>query len=304
MSCALHVEIMATSQQADAETRGKINTLRTLLQEPSNGDRVGPLVTALLARDVDIHAKMLTDLGNRVKQIGETLGNDSEHTGRIAERIHNIEQDAMSLRQLIQASEQRDIGTKADLYQLNTRLTEAIKHSHTEMTGFEQSLQVVREVMEKQQQADNGVVETLGTLGQHMTSLQCVVHELKNGLEKLSFNTPTTKSIEKLVERMTKCFDQNSNDARDIKLSLAAIGNQVDTQESLACGSPVEGYIDQSAIDGRTPVHSPKSQGESYLMEFGLATIVPFYADTDRPTKTEAPQPPGLACYHRVPHDL
>ncbi|KAI1430093.1 hypothetical protein F5Y12DRAFT_222125 [Xylaria sp. FL1777] len=253
---------MSPSQQDDAEACARITKLRDLLQKPSSADKVRPLVAALLAQKVDIHEKMLTDLGTRAKQMEENISNESEHTIHITKQVHNIEQDVMSLRQLIQTNEQRDTESGADLHQLDVRLTEAIKQNHTETIGLEQSIQVIGEAMEKQQEAANGVVESLRNLGQHMTSLKRDFHELKNGIEKVPFSTTITRSIAKLEERMMEYFDRNSNDAGNTLMSPEIIKNQLDTHEKLACGSPAQDAIDQPTIDDRSPSDSPTSQGQ------------------------------------------
>lgn len=241
---------MPPAQQPSTDAAHKAAMLRGLLQQPSNKHNVAPLVAAITARVVDIHEKMLTDLGSKVQQLERSRANESEHTARVLEQTHNIEQDVKSLRELIQADRQRNTDTGPDPDQLKVDLIEAINQHSAEMTGFGRRLQITQEAVEGQQHTTNRVKEILDSFGQRNESLQCDIGRLKGSLEKVPFAAPIVERIAKIEEKMVKCFDQSSRDAEIIKLSLAAIKQNLGPREALehAMDQPTN---DTNTLDGR-----------------------------------------------------
>ncbi|KAI0451468.1 hypothetical protein F5B21DRAFT_487171 [Xylaria acuta] len=247
---------MPPAQRPSTETSRNVAMLRGFLQQSGSKHRVAPLVAAIMARDVDIHERMLTDLGNRMQQMEKGLSGRSEHTTRVLERMQHVEQDAKSLRELIQADGQRNIDARLDPDQLKAELTEAINQHSTEITSVGQRLQTIQEAIKGQQQTANQVKEILDTFGKRIESLQSDISGLKDGIDKVPFAAPITERIAKLEERIVKCLDQNSNDAEITKLSLAAVKMNPDPQEEL------EHVTDQPTNDTHIPGDCPTGQSE------------------------------------------
>ncbi|RYC58551.1 hypothetical protein CHU98_g7657 [Xylaria longipes] len=217
---------MPPAQQPSIKTGRKAAVLRELLQQPSSKHSVAPLVAAIMARDVDIHERMLTDLGNRVQQMEGSLSSESGHTRRLLEQMQHIEENAKSLKELIQADRQRNIDARPDADQLKVVLTEALNQHFAEITGVGQHLETIQEAIEGQQQATNQVKGILNAFGQRIDSLECGISGLKDYLEKVPFAAP-------IIERIVKLKNQTSKDAEIIKLSLAAMKTNPDPQEEL-----------------------------------------------------------------------
>ncbi|KAI0523699.1 hypothetical protein F5B22DRAFT_642801 [Xylaria bambusicola] len=211
---------MPSSQQADTERPRKVAMLAELIQEPRNEKRIGPLVTMLLARNVDTHSKELIGLGDELKK---TRDNELQHHERIAERILGIEHDAASLRQLVEAKNLEPSDTKAILQQLSSLLTETIKENRQN----DEIYQIVRELVTGQQQTTSEIREALKKQEQLLGNLSYNIAELKGGLEGVSFDTERIRgSIVKLEETIQKR-------SKIVNLSLAATANQLDTTEQL-----------------------------------------------------------------------
>ncbi|KAI1150214.1 hypothetical protein F4825DRAFT_452690 [Nemania diffusa] len=237
---------MPPTKQPSAETNYKVATLRAFLQQPNCRQRVAPLVTALMARDVDFHERLLTDLRNRVQKIGDGLDSESEHAGQVLERINNIEQDAKGLRQLVQGDEQRAIEARADYDQLKAELTDAIAQLSAEMTSLGSHLQVIEGAIDGQRQTATGVKETLDTTAQIIGGLQADINVLKGSIENMPFATQVSEVIEKLEEKIRESFDRSSETIEHLTLSLPTIKNNMDIHEDSAYGRPVQGAIDKS----------------------------------------------------------
>lgn len=223
---------MPSAHEPSAEACRKIATLRGLLQQQISRQRVAPLVTVLMARDVDIHGRMLSDLRNKVKLMEENLGSESEHSGRVVGRMHDIERDAKDLRQLIQADEQRDIDARADHDQLRVELTDAIKQISADMSSLGNHLRIIEGAIQGQQQATNEVKEIIDTAGQRIVGLQGGINELKDGFDAMPVATPITECIAKLKEKMANCVDRGLKNAENIKNFLAAITTKLDLHEN------------------------------------------------------------------------
>ncbi|KAI1431707.1 hypothetical protein GGR50DRAFT_43873 [Xylaria sp. CBS 124048] len=187
---------MTRPEPPNTDTHQRIARLRELLKQPSSKDRVAPLVTALMARDVDLHERMLTDLANRVQQIEAST--QSEDTGRLLERMQNIEEDAKSLRQLITEVGQSVTETKADQRQLQVELTNAIDQNRARIVDAEQQLEAIGEKTEERLKTNAEIMEILGAMAKNRQRLQRNVDEIKNALEGMQ---PTPVS-----EKMTKVF--------------------------------------------------------------------------------------------------
>ncbi|KAI1824518.1 hypothetical protein F4861DRAFT_505973 [Xylaria intraflava] len=198
---------MTPTQQSSTDTRQKIVRLQELLKQPSSKDRVAPLVTALMARDVDLHERMLTDLSKKVQQIEATTR--SEKTGRLLERMHNVEQDAKSLRQLITAVDQSVTETKAGQDQLKAELTTVINQNCARIADAEQHLKTIGEMMEQRQQTNSEIMEFLRAMTRNRQSLRRNIDDIQNGLQGMR-STPIKKSITKLIELMAEYLDQTS----------------------------------------------------------------------------------------------
>ncbi|KAI1736896.1 hypothetical protein F4680DRAFT_468787 [Xylaria scruposa] len=221
---------MPPVQQPGTETGGKVSVLRGLLQQPSSKQTVAPFVSAIMARDVDIHERMLADLRDRVQQMEGSLGSESKHTSRLLERMQHIEQDAKSLQELVKEDREKDIDAKFDPDQLKDVLSEAINQHFTEITTVGQHLQTIQEAMEEQGRITNRVKETLDTFGQRTESLQWNISGLKDSLEKVLLPAPIIERIAMLEERMVKYLDRGSKDAEIIKRSLAIVETNQDPQ--------------------------------------------------------------------------
>ncbi|GAP87370.2 hypothetical protein SAMD00023353_2700410 [Rosellinia necatrix] len=227
---------MSLTQQTGTEASHKVAALRGLLENPSIKPRIAPLVTLLMARDVDIHGKMLADLGSRVEQMKGSLDEESEHASRVSQRLHDIQQDANALRQIIQQDGRGDPDIGVDPEKLKFALTEAIKQNSTEVTRIGQRIMAVEKLIERQQQSSNGIKGILDTVGQGMESLQRDLNDLKHGFKEIPSTAPILQDMSILEGRVERCLDQSSKDAEDIKLSLAAITTQPGYDENLARG--------------------------------------------------------------------
>ncbi|KAI1277141.1 hypothetical protein F5Y07DRAFT_114233 [Xylaria sp. FL0933] len=267
---------MAPSEEPDVELHSKVHELRDLLQKPSNADKIGPLVTALLARKVDIHAKMLTGLRDKLKNMEEALSTGSEHTSRVAERMNNIEQDVIRLQKLVQSNEQDDGAIKADLHQLSIRLTETIKQNSMETANFEKNLQLVREAIEERERAAKDVMGSLLAQEQHIAGLGQDIHELANGVQKLSSNAP---GIEAIVQKITSTAElgmnylqRDSSATRDIGLSAAAhedpeYGHAAKDEGSNSIEKQTSSYFETSQADQAKP-KTPEEEDWPAITEF------------------------------------
>ncbi|KAK5624746.1 hypothetical protein RRF57_000462 [Xylaria bambusicola] len=247
---------MSSSQKGDIERLRKVAMLAELIQEPRNERRIGPLVTMLLARNVDIYSKKLTGLGDELKK---TRDSEFEHHERIAERILSIEQDVASLRQLVEANDLGPSDIKTVLQQLSSLLTEVIKHN----SQNDESYQAVRELVTGQQKTSNEIMEALKKQEQLLGTLSCDIAELKFGLEGVLFNTEYIRGpIVKLEEAIQKR-------SKIINLTLAATGIQLDTTEQLdipeeiGWESPAGRNTKQFAINGCAPGPFLISRSES-----------------------------------------
>ncbi|KAI0974362.1 hypothetical protein F4678DRAFT_486221 [Xylaria arbuscula] len=238
----------------------KVADLRQLLQKSSNEDKVGPLVTALLAGKVDSHARMLADLANTLKKWEEIIGNKPEHRIYVAERIDKIEQDVLGLQQLIQSSPQKDIATKADVHRLGARLTEASELSHSKTHDFEECLQLIRARIEGLTRAANEVAEFKRATENTIASVLRDVHKWKGAVEKVTSDTPILKRVVGNVNRAMELLDQTSDGAGNVRLSLTAIGYQQDTHNNLARGRLAESELERSGIHSDPPHNSSASQ--------------------------------------------
>lgn len=236
---------MSSAQPHDADVSHKVATLRELVEHPSSRSRLAPLVTLLMARNVDIHGKMLTDLSNRMQQMKEGLNNDSKHTSRVLERMQRIEQDAKALQQLVQVGVQRDMEAKTNEDQLRAALNEAMEQNTIQMASIGQRLKAVEEQIERQQHSDNGTKAALDTAGQCMKSLQCDIDKLRQGFEKIPPHSPVEQRVAELEERITTYFDQSSKNVEDINLSLASIETQMGSPNTLSGSQTVDNAVGQ-----------------------------------------------------------
>ncbi|KAI1299163.1 hypothetical protein F5Y03DRAFT_253277 [Xylaria venustula] len=232
----------------------KVADLRQLLQNPSNEDKVGPLVTALLAGKVDIHARMLADLAHDLKECRKIIGNP-EHRICVTERIDKIEQDMLGLQQFIQSSTEKDIATEADVHELNARLTEASRLNHSKADDHEKCLEIMRARMEGLERTVAEFAEFTRAKENAIASVRHDVYQLRDAVEKVTFDTPMLKPVTECVCRAMKFLDQVSDHAGDVKLSLTTIGNQ---QEILAGGRLAES---EPVTDSRILHNLSSSQG-------------------------------------------
>ncbi|KAJ8129971.1 hypothetical protein O1611_g3658 [Lasiodiplodia mahajangana] len=240
---------MPPSGQPTTEVSHKVAVLRGLLQQESNRPKVAPLVACLVARNVETHERMFTDLGNKLQKVQNGLSSESEHAIRISERLHNIEEDVKSLRQLIQRDE-KDIVAGADLDQLETKLADAVKQMSTQTANVKKRFQTIEGMIQEQQQTTAMMKETTA---QRIASVQRDINEFKHYLEKLLSTPPVLESIEKLEEKTANRFDQDPKGY--IKRCLETIATKVDLNEHPSCVRPVSGAMDQS-IDDKTHTSS------------------------------------------------
>ncbi|KAI1750923.1 hypothetical protein F4782DRAFT_548320 [Xylaria castorea] len=281
---------MPPVQQPSTKTDGKVSVLRGLLQQPNSKQTVAPFVAAIMARDVDIHERMLTDLRDRMQQMEGSLGSESKHTSRLLERMHHIEQDAKSLQELTKGDREKDIDAKPDPDQLKVVLCEAINQHSTEITSVGQRLQTIQEAMEAQNQTTNRVKEILDTFGQRTESLQSDISGLKDGLERVPLAAPVIERITKLEERMVKYLDQSSKDAEIIKRSLAAIKTNPDPQDKLdhAANLPIN---DTHSLGGCLSGQSKPSPEQPDLEEWpAIADFVTVYESFLESYKSKKPE--------------
>lgn len=215
-----------------------------------------------MARDVDIHGRMLSDLRNKMKRMEESLGSESEHSGRVVERMHDIERDAKDLRQLIQADEQRDIDARADHDQLKTELTDAIRQISADMSSLGNHLRIIEAAVEGQKQATNDVKGIIDTAGQRIAGLQGGINELKNGFEAMPVAVPITECIARLKEKMVNCVDRGLKNAEDIKNFMAAMTAKLDLHDNALDGHHIKDAMDQLNNDTRTLSQSTTSQSK------------------------------------------
>ncbi|KAI0114047.1 hypothetical protein GGR51DRAFT_476083 [Nemania sp. FL0031] len=232
---------MPPPDQLSTEISHRVAALREFLQQESSRPRVAPLVASLIARNVETHEKMLTDLGNKVRKMEDDLSSGSEHAGRISERVHDIEQDAKSLRQLIHGDEKRCIKTKADLDKLQDKLTDAVTQISTEMANVEKHLQIIESVIQGQKQT---AVNATETTAQHIASVQRDINEFKRYLDKLPPTSPVLESIAKLEEKMANYFD--TDPTANVKRYLETATTKLGINENPAPPYLLSGTIDQS----------------------------------------------------------
>ncbi|RWA12194.1 hypothetical protein EKO27_g2880 [Xylaria grammica] len=269
---------MSSSQKASAATSDNVAKLHKLLQRPESKDRIGPLMAAVMAQNIHIHTKTITDLDSKVQQI---RGSQSEQANHVSERIHEFQQDLMSLRELIPADKQIIKDIKADTDELKDEIAEAMKQCHVESARIEQGLKVVREMMEtrierdaeavceameREQQASKKIADNYKNMMQHMESLKHDVNGIKGAIEKKLSDPLITESIMKLEERVTRSVDQISTTRKeigDIKTSLAAIETKGGLG-NLVWGEPAGHDVpDQSTINDRALGHISNNQGKS-----------------------------------------
>ncbi|KAI0539953.1 hypothetical protein GGR58DRAFT_462585 [Xylaria digitata] len=248
---------MANSQQATVETSDNVAKLRKLILRQECKDRIGPLVTIILCRDVDNHAKLLTNLSDEVQQI---KGSQSEHASHVSKRIHETEQDLMNLRQLIAEKAQSNNDINVKVHQLQDRMTEIMEQELIDWTGFRQDLKVVIEAMGKEQQAFNGVADTFELMGQQVTSLRHDINEIKNAIKKGPSDLLSSELIEKLEKKITSTLDRIPKETEAFKIPPEAIQTERGLDGDLAPGKPSDDDIGQSITNDRTPEHSPNSQ--------------------------------------------
>ncbi|KAI1178831.1 hypothetical protein F4777DRAFT_63674 [Nemania sp. FL0916] len=251
---------MSPVQESSIDMSHKVTALRELLQTPSNRPRVAPLVTALMARDVDIHGRMLADLRDRIHQMEESCPDDSQHAEQISERIREIEQDAKGLRQLIQGENQRELEARMNHDQLKTELTEAIKQISAQMATVGDHFQILKDVIEGQVQTANGMKEALDTAGQRMIDVQIGMKDLKNGLENTAFATPIMELITKLEEKVVGCIDQSTKDADAIRHSLETIAAKPEYDGTPTNQCAMKDALHKPPSDDHAPALSPANQ--------------------------------------------
>ncbi|KAI0438789.1 hypothetical protein F4803DRAFT_554699 [Xylaria telfairii] len=293
---------MPPAQQPGTNAAHKAAMLRGLLQQPSKKHSVAPLVAAIMARAVDIHERMLTDLRSRVQQLEGNLSTESEHTARLLEQMRNIGKDAKILQELIQADRQRDIGAGPDPDQLKLDLTGALNQYSAEMTGFRRRIQIIQEAVEGQQHTTDQVKETLDSFGQPIKSLQRDIGELKGSLEKVPFTAPIVEWIEKLEEKIMKlnekqeermakleekilkCFDQSSMDAEIIKLYLAGPREEIEH----VTDQPTD---DTNTLDDRLTGQSQATSKQGSLEDWpAIVDFVTIYSNFLESYKSKRPE--------------
>ncbi|KAI0486531.1 hypothetical protein F4859DRAFT_373197 [Xylaria cf. heliscus] len=273
---------MLPAQQANGEARRRVAILRGLLQQLqqlSSKDNVAPLVAAITARDVDIHGRMLTDLGNTMRQIQSSLDSNSEHTARVREQMHRIDQDVKSLQELTQEDSQRGIDTRQDPDQLRAELAAAINQLATDTTRSRQPLQALQEAIEGLHQIISQQREIIDAFGQRIESLQCDISVVRDGLEKEPFATPVLERIAKIEEMIVRYFPRDSEDAETIKPSPSTIKTTPDHQGVL------EHPINQPINDTHALGGDPTSQIEPTPKQPNLAdwpAIVDFITTYER----------------------
>ncbi|KAI0401798.1 hypothetical protein F4802DRAFT_396194 [Xylaria palmicola] len=258
---------MPPDQQPDTATSHRVAVLRGLLQQPSSSGNIKPLVSALMARQVEIYGAMLTELGARVERTEGSISRECGDNSRVLERIQEIEQDARRLRQLIKADEQRGIDARASQDELQAQLSEFTQQSRSEIKTFEQQLQALQEVIEGHLQSTNGVKEILDTVGPRMKRLQQEINELKSRLEKVPLATTTVERLIELEERMANYFNNSLSDAETIKLFLARNeSNPYPSQEPKCghrCGHSIEQVTDRPTNNTPAPSHSQAGHGHT-----------------------------------------
>ncbi|TRX97553.1 hypothetical protein FHL15_001308 [Xylaria flabelliformis] len=302
---------MPPIQQPSTEASGKVSVLRELLQQPSSKQIVAPFVAAIMARDVDIHERMLADLRDRVQQmegglsneskhtsrllervqqVEGDLSNESKHTSRLLERMHLIEQDAKSLQELVKGDREKDIDARFDPDQLKVVLSEAINQHCTEITTVGQRLQTIQEIMEEQKQITNRVKEILDIFGQRTESLQGNISGLKDGLERVPLPAPIIERIAEFEERMVKYLDRSSKDAEIIKRSLAAVQTIQDPQggvDHTTC-QPIDN--NQSPSDYRSDQSKPSPKQPDLEEWPAIADFVTVYQRFLESYKSKKPE--------------
>ncbi|KAI1125939.1 hypothetical protein F5Y10DRAFT_294213 [Nemania abortiva] len=231
-------------QQPETETSRKVAALRGFLQKETSRTRVAPLVSSLIARNIDIHERMLTDLRNKFQQMKDSLSSESEHADRVSKRLQNIEHDVKSLRQLIQENGQRDVKDGANIDQVKTELVDAVQQVATKTTSLEKHLQTIEAAIEGQRQTTDGIKGNLDTTAQHIVVLQHDIEKLKSNPDKESVATSVLDSIAKLEEKIAKHFDQNSEP--DIKHYLETITTNLDLVKNSSYQCPINSKTGQS----------------------------------------------------------
>ncbi|KAI2638122.1 hypothetical protein GGS21DRAFT_509857 [Xylaria nigripes] len=242
--------MMTPPEPSNAEARQRIAKLRELLQQPSSKDKVAPLVTALMARDVDLHERMLTDLSIKVQQI-EAAGK-SKDTSCLSERMHSIEQDAKSLRQLITEVDQNVVDTKADQNQLKVELAKAVDQNYSRIANVEQHLKIIGEAMEQRQRTSDEIMDILDAMVKNRQRLQRHINQTRNGLKGLQTDTPLADNITRLIGLMTEYLDQTSF-ISDIKHKQDT--SEKSTRNMPACKGPPGDVKDPSKGPNQSQLH-------------------------------------------------
>ncbi|KAI1108702.1 hypothetical protein F5Y14DRAFT_70355 [Nemania sp. NC0429] len=286
---------MTPAHEPSAEASHKIATLRQLLQPRASRDRVAPLVTALMARDVDIHGRMLSDLRDKVKHMEENLESESEHSGRVVERMRAVEEDAKHLRQLMQAGEKRDIDVQDTQDQLKAQLTDAIQQMSADMSSFGNHLRIIEGAIEGQRRATDEVKEIIDTAGQRIAGLQGGIEELKNGFDAMPATTPVAECIVKLKEKMASYLERGLKNAEDTKSFLEAITTKLDRHENPSDSYHIKDAIEQlnnddHALSQSTTGHEDTAPKQATLQSWpAIEDFLTIYEHFKGTYKSEAP---------------
>ena len=258
-------------KQSEAGARRNVARLAKLISEPSNKENVNTLVTALLAKRIDVFEKSFVALGNQLKKMRNEVkerDGDPEHLDRIEKQIRSLDQDAASLRQLVEASDQKDIETKANLHQLSTRLAEAIERIDADDRSNREVARAVELLAEEQKQHNNEINEAIKMREQHTNTLGCAIRELKFGLAGVSFDTEHIKTSIATFEETIANLSRTNNP------SLAVTVDQLDAPEQFADEYSAQENRKQPAIgDGDISGPSPTCSTDTREGKLSSRTI-------------------------------
>ncbi|KAI1369375.1 hypothetical protein F5Y08DRAFT_334784 [Xylaria arbuscula] len=228
-------------KQDESEELRRAAKVARLAEEPEKEERIDLLTTATLVTQINIMETALADQGNELMkmrdQMKEMDGNP-KLLDRITKEIRSIHQDAASLRQFVEASDQKNMNVQLDLQQLNTNLAGAVKQMDADRLrnkeGMDALKETVEELAEKQKQHATMITEAIEKRDQHTNTLICASRELKFIFEGLSFNTEHIQTSIVSLERAVAGI------SRPINLLHAATAYEVDMPGQLSGPEPAQ----------------------------------------------------------------
>ncbi|KAI8632041.1 hypothetical protein F5Y19DRAFT_492953 [Xylariaceae sp. FL1651] len=234
---------MPPIEQPSREARERAVAIRALLQKPKNGDKVALLVQALIARDVDIHGKMLTNLSRKVQQMQDDQDNltgECRHQDRLAKRMQAIEEDVQGLEELAKIGQRETSKSEEDQVSLRESLANAVEQHRAQMTEVNKTLESIQKVIKHLQQDTNEIRDRIRKAQSDFTPVPDDISKLKKAEANLvskveamniklaQLSTDLDANVSKVDDTDSR-LDKYSADVERNKLAIAEIKNQQGT---------------------------------------------------------------------------